>query len=269
MKADNFLIAGSDKKMIECKNRLKNLGYEAVCFEGEAFWENFDCYNNIILPLPSISNGTVAGTGGKSLNYLKSLLRAEQRVFYSNIENITSNDFGYSYYYDESFLVKNSRLTAQGVLKIILENTEKDMFLLKAAVIGYGRCGKAICKMLNNNGFDVTSFSRNSKSKAFAENDGCNIKDISQIDLLISSFDIIINTVPHNIISEKGIETLSTDNLYIEVASKPYGFDISKSDIFNFKYVLGSSLPGKYTPVSAGVNIADTVIEILKEGKYG
>lgn len=268
MKADNFLIAGSDKKMIECKNRLKHLGYEAVSFEGEAFWENLDCYNNIILPLPSISNGTVAGTG-KTLNYLKSLLKSDQRVFYGNIENIISNDFGCSYYYDESFLVKNSRLTAQGVIKIILENTERDLFLLNAAVIGYGRCGKAVCRTLMNNGLDVTSFSRSSKSKAFAENDGCKIKDISEIDLLISSFDIIINTVPHNIISERGIETLSQDNLYIEVASKPYGFDISKSDIFNFKYVLGSSLPGKYTPVSAGVNIADTVIEILKEGKYG
>ena len=59
--------------------------------------------------------------------------------------------------------------------------------------------------------------------------------------------------------TDKAIKTLDTDNLYIEIASEPYGFDIKKTDTSQFKYILASALPGKYAPISVGQNIAKTV----------
>ena len=76
-----------------------------------------------------------------------------------------------------------------------------------------------------------------------------------------------MNTVPHNILSKKTMEKLTKRNLYIEIASKPYGFNINEIDKYNFRYVLAESLPGRFTPTSAGANIADTVIEMIKEDK--
>ena len=63
------------------------------------------------------------------------------------------------------------------------------------------------------------------------------------------------------------MEKLTKQNLYVEIASKPYGFNINEIDKYNFRYVLAESLPGRFTAESAGAYIADTVTEILKEGK--
>ncbi|HCT17325.1 MAG TPA: hypothetical protein DIW36_08120 [Ruminococcaceae bacterium] len=63
------------------------------------------------------------------------------------------------------------------------------------------------------------------------------------------------------------MERLTSKNLYVEIASKPYGFNINETDKYNFRYILAESLPGRFTPTSAGANIADTVIELIKEGK--
>ena len=43
--------------------------------------------------------------------------------------------------------------------------------------------------------------------------------------------------------------------------------NINEIDKYNFRYVLAESLPGRFTPTSAGANIADTVIEMIKEDK--
>ena len=140
---------------------------------------------------------------------------------------------------------------------------------MKVLVVGYGRCGKAVCKLLKNCGMKVTSVSRRRETKALAENDGIFVEDLTNLNRIISDFDIIINTVPANIINRVSVGKLDQKNIYIEIASKPYGFDISEYDVFNFKYILGESLPGKFAPVAAGYNIADTVLNILKEEEYG
>ncbi len=263
-----FLIAGNDKKMSECQKRLSFLGCEAECKTGEDFFKALPMYEYIILPLPSVANGTVAYTG-KTVDELKATIDENQRVFFGNIHPNSFGKKGYSYYYDEAFLIKNSRLTAQGVLKTILENTQRDLTSLKVAVFGFGRCGKAICRLLKSCDLNVTVFLRKRDAAVLAESYGYTVSHISEIDKKISDYDIIVNTVPFNIIGENSLKKLTQDNLYIEVASKPYGFDISRADVYNFKYVLAESLPGRFTPVSAGENIADTVMEILKEGRYG
>ena len=263
-----FLIAGNDKKMSECQKRLMLSGFEAKCEAGEAFFKALPMYDYIILPLPTVANGTVANTG-KTVRELKEALNAAQKVFFGNIPLDSFDENGRSYYYDEAFLIKNSRLTAQGVLRVILENTQKDLTSLKVAVCGFGRCGKAICRLLKGCGLNVTAFLRRREAAVLAESFGCKALHTAEIDEKISSYDIIVNTVPFNIMNEKSLEKLTRDNLYIEVASKPYGFDISKADVYNFEYALAESLPGRFAPVSAGVNIADTVLEILKEGNYG
>ncbi len=262
---ENFLIAGNDRKMTECKNRLNQKGFISNCSHGNDFISLLPMYKYIILPLPTVANGFVSGTS-RTVKELNEVLSDDQIVFFGNLPLYSFGEKGHSYYNDEAFLIENSRLTAQGVLKIILENIQIDLKTLNVAVLGFGRCGKAVCSLLKNCGFCVTSFSRRRYPKTLAENDGYKVADIGDIDACISCFDIIVNTIPNNIISEKGLEKLNEKNLYIEIASKPYGFDISNTDVYNFKYVLGESLPGKFTPVSAGMNIADTVLEILKEG---
>lgn len=265
MQAEKFLIIGKDKKMQACRRRLSELGFSAVCCDGSEIKEKLCFFNSIILPIPTVANGVISGTD-ISIDELNALLIKDQSVFYGNLSNNPFGEKGKSYY-NESFLVKNSRLTAQGTMRIILENIEKDMLFTKAAVLGYGRCGKAICKSLQSGGADTTVVTRNPFSASLAENERLKSTDFAEFKKKAGFFDVIVNTVPYNILGRETMEKLTKQNLYVEIASKPYGFNINEIDKYNFRYVLAESLPGRFTAESAGAYIADTVTEILKEGK--
>ncbi len=267
MKGEKFLIAGCDKRMRECRERLSEYGYYAECYTENQFVEHFGEFKYIVLPLKSFVNGVVSGTGMR-IQELKDRLIDDKYVFYGISD---SNPFEYKgcSYYNKNFITKNSRLTAQGVLRIILEIIEKDLLHCKVAVLGYGNCGKAICSMLKDNGLKVTSFSRKSVTRFLAQDNGFSTGDISEIDCEIDSFDIIVNTVPFNVISKYGIDKLNDNHIFIEVASYPYAFSADEYSELKFNYILASGLPGRFTPQSAGAYIADTIVEILKEGKYG
>lgn len=266
MNSGKFLIVGNDKKMKACLKRIIDKGYEADLYENNGL-DFIKEYDYIILPLPTIANFKINGTD-MSFSEFSAAVNCHQKVFCGNISTSEYQNF-YSYYFNDLFLLKNSRLTAQGVLRLIAENTEDDFIKISVAVIGYGRCGKSICRLLKNCGLKVSSFSRREESVAYAEDTGIDAFIFESFKKHISDFDIIVNTVPVNILSNEEISQLTHDNIYIEVASKPYGFDISQADVFNFRYILAESLPGRFVPVSAGFNIADTVLSILKEEEYG
>lgn len=267
MKNDNFLIVGNDLKMKGCADCLNSSGYESELCTGELL-SKLSNYKNVILPLPTATDGIICGTD-VNINDLSERLQKGQRVFYGNLNNNPFGENGYCYYTDDDFIKYNARLTAQGVLKLILDNIFTDITTIKICVLGYGRCGEAICSLLEKNKIDVTVFSRRRIPDRNSESFAQKWRSIYDINSVISSFDIIINTIPYNVISEEGIKSLNYKNMYIEVASKPFGFNISSIEYAHFKYIKANSLPGRFTPASAGKNIAETVINIIKEGEYG
>lgn len=265
MQGEKFLVLGTDRKMQACKGRLEKSGYTAVCLDDDGIAEVLPLYKNIILPIPTVANGCITGTR-LSISELAERINEKQRVFYGNLNNNPFEENGVSYY-NESFLIGNSRLTAQGVLRLILENIDVDMYSLNVAVLGYGRCGKAICRVLQMNGASATSVSRSSFSSVCAKNERHRAIGFDEFFEETDKFDVIVNTVPYNILGKEAMEKLTRRNLYIEIASKPYGFNINEIDKYNFRYILAESLPGKFTPSSAGASIADTIIDIIREGK--
>lgn len=267
MNSGVFLVLGNDKKMKACRKRLVDRGFSAQNIDLSAELKRIDRSDYIILPLPSVANAKINGTD-ISFTELLSVIDNGQMVFCGNIDVSSYKNF-YSYYSNESFLLKNSRLTAQGVLKIIIDNTEDDIRNINVAVLGYGRCGRAVCRLLSSCGMNITSFSRRYETVTLAEDEGIVAGKIDDFRETILHFDIIVNTIPMNILTKNEISQLNQNNIYIEVASKPYGFDISETDIFNFRYILAESLPGRFTPKSAGYNIADTVLSMIKGDEYG
>ena len=263
MKDNKFLVMGKDEKMLSCCRRLNELGLSAECCEACNGDKKISDFENIVLPLPTVANGCISGTA-VGFDDFCAVLDKSQTVFCGNVSCKRFPCKAFSYYTDEGFLIKNSRLTAQGVLRIVLENTEKDLHSMAAAVTGYGHCGREICRLLKKCGAEVTSFSRRSQTRVLAENDGVKADKIENINRRIKEFNLTVNTVPCNIINS-GLGGMSRENLYIEIASKPYGFNIADTDKYNFRYILAESLPGRFTPVSAGINIADTVYSLTGE----
>lgn len=168
-------------------------------------------------------------------------------------------------YCTQGYLEENSYLTAQGTLTLLLNNIKNGINEISVIVLGYGNCGKSICNILLPLCRNVTCYARN---KGLC--DKITVNGIKYTDSLekISEFDVIINTIPHNILNCAHLEKLSEDNLYIEIASLPYGFDIAEKENYCFNYIHGSALPGKFVPKSAGESIAKSVLSLLKEDGY-
>lgn len=182
----------------------------------------------------------------------------EEAIHLANSRNITL-DF---YSKDEKFQAVNSRLTAEGALKIILEKTVKGIFDVYALVIGFGRTGSAVARILADVGakLDVASTSSVRQAYAVAE------RVIPPANFDFTPYDVIINTVPKPIIPDKDTMTITEGTLYIDLASTP-AINLEYARYLGADASLYPALPAKVAPYSAGKAIFDYIKEILN-GKY-
>jgi len=158
---------------------------------------------------------------------------------------------------DEIFAINNARLTAQGLLAIILFSIEKSFKETKILFFGGGRITKASVPTLKSLGFkvDVASYSLLEYHNAHFYADNCYLKDefISNLD----KYDVIVNTRPVKFVNDKMIDKISENCYFIETASLNC-LDSEKK--YNFNYLLAPALPQRFTPYSAGKLIADRII---------
>lgn len=268
-KMKKFIALGGDGRTEFMAQHLREKG-----FNTEILYDinKISSCEAFILPLPfTEDNINIKGTNINIKNFIESInnnavifagkLNNEIEMIFKNKEIVF-----YDYNTREEFAQKNAVPTAQGVLTFVLNNTNVTLNLLKIAVIGYGKCGKAICKSFKKQGADVLSYSRRYSTAADAESDGLKAFLIKDINETIKDVDIIVNTVPVKIIDENILDSLNINTMIIDISSYPYGFDYNYAKKINRKINLLPSMPGKYVPKSAGIIIAETIINIIEEG---
>ena len=103
---------------------------------------------------------------------------------------------------------------------------------------------------------------RKSEKRAMARSIGCEALTFDEIN---KPFDIIFNTVPGKVIGRDVLMAQSKSCLVIELASKPGGIDREAAQNIGIKLIDGSSLPGRFSPKSAGEFIKEAVYNMLEE----
>lgn len=164
------------------------------------------------------------------------------------------------YSQDESFLDKNAYITAECAISIVLSRLGKVLSETSTAIIGYGRIGKHLCKLLKALGASVTVFARREESRIEAIEKGYRAYPISS--LTKNYYDVVFNTAPSPIISRVESDKISRESIVLDLASLPGGFEDST---FPERAL---ALPGKMKPVSAGRAIFEFVYDyVSKERK--
>ncbi len=169
------------------------------------------------------------------------------------------------YYAREDFAVMGALPTAEGAIKLALEETKLTVHGMKAAVLGFGRVGKILAKTLVSLGADVTVFARSAEARAWARVFYCKAKNFSALAEEIGAFDSIFNTVPHKILFADALARAKSGAVIIELASAPGGADAGEAARAGVRLISAQSLPGKVTPKSAGKIIYETFKEIMEE----
>lgn len=135
----------------------------------------------------------------------------------------------------------------------------------KCLILGFGRIGKILSKMLFGIGAKVTVEARKYSDLAYIKSFGYEGIFLSKLTDIIKNFDLIINTIPCTVLNDEMLGRVNKDCLIIDLASKPGGLDIEKAKKQGIKAIWALSLPGKVAPITAGEIIKETIYNILSD----
>lgn len=175
----------------------------------------------------------------------------------------------YDYYAREELQKKNALPSAEGSLMIAMENTDVTINGMNALVCGYGRIGKILAFLLRDMGASVSIAVRRDEIMCEATMDGFEAVKIQgngqELQRAAERCDVIFNTVPSIIFNQSVVSGMTGKPLYIEIASSPGGIDLGVARDNGIKTIFAPSIPGKYSPKTAGKYIFETVCDILSE----
>ncbi len=165
----------------------------------------------------------------------------------------------------EDFSVRNAVPSAEGALQLAMENTDRTVFGSRALVIGYGRIGRVLARLLAALGARVSVSARKQEDFAWIEAEGYRQLDTRKLEGKLPEFDMVFNTAPAMVLNEKLLEELPPACLVIDLASAPGGVDRDAAQTLGLKFLWALGLPGKMAPHSASAILRDTVYHIIRE----
>ncbi len=165
----------------------------------------------------------------------------------------------------EELAVLNAIPTAEGAVRIAMEELPITLHGSECLVTGFGRVGKVLCNTLKGLGAHVTAAARKRADLAYIKAYGYSGADIRLPLKDPEKYDVVFNTVPKLIIDDDMLRALREDCLIIDLASKPGGVDFEAAKRMGRSVIWALSIPGKTSPVTAGGIIRDTILNIINE----
>ncbi len=154
------------------------------------------------------------------------------------------------------FTFENAEITAETVISLILNKTDAMLREQKILVVGFGKCGRAICRSLFGLAADfavMTSRPENTVIYAAAVPYGDSL----------AGYDIIVNTAPQQVITEKQLDEVKKSAVIIDIASKPYGLNHAYAVSIGLDCAVYPALPARFRPRSA----ARAMVKFILEGE--
>jgi len=165
----------------------------------------------------------------------------------------------------EELLTLNAIPTAEGAIKIAIEETDITLHGNQMMVIGYGRIGTVLCRMLGGMGAKVLAIVNTAHAAAQAKSAGHEVVFFENMNARLPQADVIFNTVPEILLDDRNLPLVRESTLIIDLASAPNGVDASISRALGLKALFTNSLPGKIAPKTTGAYILSTINQIISE----
>lgn len=285
----NFAIIGGDLRIIKLAKMLAEEGNKVYTYGLEKAEELKECENIIfcekltkalqsteivIGPIPFSSNG-------KDINspFSEKVISVREVMHSMNAKILIAGSIAPEVYElandeyieivdimkREELAVLNTISTAEGAIEIAISNTNKIIHGSHVLILGFGRIGKVLARKLAGLSAKITCAARKDEDLAWIKAYGHKETNINNLGENLSQYDIIINTVPHLILTPERLQYVKEECLLIDLASNPGGIDKKTVKDRDLKLIWALALPGKVAPVTTAEFIKDTIYNILKE----
>lgn len=278
---NKFAIIGGDNRLVNLAKMLLEDGFKIGTFALEKAPElqNFACSSleetvaksDIIvssIPLSKDGNFVNAPMSDVKLSLEELHQKAKGKKFMAGkIPEMIKKDESietYDFLEIEEYAIRNAIATAEGAIQIAMEEYPKTLSGSNILVMGFGRIGKVLSKMLQGIGANVFCEARKSEDLAYIQAYGYTPIHLKNLNENLGKFDIIFNNIPVPILDQKRLDLLKKDVLIIDLASSPGGTDFEYAKEKKIKTIWALALPGKCAPISAAEYVRDTIYSMIE-----
>lgn len=159
--------------------------------------------------------------------------------------------------------ILNSIPTAEGAIMMAMERLPVTLHGSEAFVVGFGRTGVTLGRVLHALGARTTVVARSPAQRARALEMGLRAVGFAEFPEHIHRADVIFNTVPALVLTAELLRRSRPGLLIIDLASSPGGTDFAAAERLGITALLAPGLPGKVAPKTAGRLLAVTIAEYL------
>ena len=161
--------------------------------------------------------------------------------------------------------ILNSIPTAEGALMITVQNTDFTIHGSRSLVLGFGRTGFTMARVLQGLGSRVAVMVRKPEHYARAYEMGFHSIYPDELAEEAAGVDLVFNTVPALVLTAKVIAKLPAHAFILDLASRPGGTDFRYAEKRGIKAILAPGLPGIVAPKTAGKIIGETLSQLLSQ----
>ncbi len=275
-------IIGGDLRIVNLAKMMAEDGFEVVTYalekaeelshfaKGKTLEETTKKSEYIVTSIPLSKDGKIVNTPYSDAKLTVQELHNHllgKKLISGKLDESFQNDTMiqcYDILEMEEYAVLNAIATAEGAIQIAMEEYPKTLSGSNILVMGFGRIGKILAKMLQGIGANVYCEARKEPDLAYIKAYGYKPIHLKNLDEHLPKFDIIINNIPVLVLDENRLKRVKKDVLILDLASNPGGVDFEYAKQANLKTIWALALPGKVAPVSAAQYIRDTIYNILK-----
>lgn len=243
MTVPKFQLIGHTAAIIYAAASLHDIGYPLLPFPDRDA-------THLILPVPSFeSEGIVRGGG--DIAQILALLPRDITIIGGNLDCKALEGYKtIDLLKDPYYTAENAGITAHCAVELAMNKLPVTFDGQKVLVIGWGRIGKCLSRLLKGMGAQVTVAARKEQDRATLHALGYGAVDTEGLDT--AAYRVIFNTVPVMLVPQ-----CRGNALKIDLASKP---GIGGTDV-----IWARGLPGKDAPESSGELIARTIVRLMEE----
>lgn len=279
----DIVMLGGDIRQIYMALYLRSLGYSVltyglshsiiqdICKPACSLKEAVLSSNIVIGPIPLSSDNcnipALTSSSDLNLEDLLKLLHSGQLLFAGMISDSVclrckeKQVECYDFMKEDSVAIENGISTAEGAIMEAIAKSKGNMHKAPTLVLGFGRCAKVLAQKLKGLDADVTICARKEADLAYADALGFDFCHLSDLSNQLECFEYIFNSIPTPILTRDLLCLIPKDTTIIDIASPPGGLDYEAARQLGLNYSHSLGIPGKVSPKSSGIILADYVLK--------